>query len=361
MATGKLKFEAGMYHEAAKKGLSLSEWLAWKAMHDSAGEGSQFDWYNPELKTTDGRHLDAFEQALMHFGIKIRGEKASTGEAFFTDPNARVLFPEFLVREFRFAEQEGANELMLSDIVASRVGINSGAYRGEYIDEGQSAEMLEVAEGADLPTVVVKRHEQAISLYKYGAELKMTYEAVRRARLDHLGTFVRKVALDTRRAKVRRAVETLINGDGNSNPAPNRSTANTSIDFSDIVDLVIDFTDGFEPNVLVADKGTVIRDILKLDIFTARDSVATGASFRDRGDWPKPLGKDLRFVENTAVMDKKLLGVDNRFALEEVYEDGSELVETDRLISSQFNVIAFSEVVGFAKLFTSAARTITHA
>lgn len=361
MATSKLKFESGMYQEAAKKGLSLSEWLAWKAMNDSNGESSQFDWYNPELTTSDGKHLDAYEQALMHFGIKVRGEKASTGDAFFYDPNARVLFPEFLVREFRFAEQEGANELLLSDIVASRVGTTNGAYRAEYIDEGQSAEQLEVAEGAELPVVIVKRHEQAIGLYKYGAQLKMSYESVRRARLDHLATFIRKVALDTRRAKVRRAIDTLINGDGNSNPAPNRASASTSIAFADIVDLVIDFTDGFEPNVLVADKDTVIREILKLDIFTAKDSVATGASFRDRGDWPQPLGKSLRFVENSPVMSKKLLAVDSRFALEEVYEEGTELVETDRLINSQFNVIAFSEVTGFAKVFTGAARTLTHA
>jgi len=354
-----IKLEVGMYDEARKKGLSLSEYIEWKAMSDSRGEGGQFDWFNPELKTSDGRRLDAFEQALMHFGIKVRGEQASTGDAFFYDPNARVLFPEFLVREFRFAEQEGANELTIDDIVASRVGITNGAYRAEYIDEGQSAELLEVAEGAELPTVVVKRHEQAISLYKYGAQLKMTYESLRRARLDHVATFVRKVALDTRRAKVRRAIDVLINGDGNSNPAPNANHT-SPLTFDYLVDLVVDFTDGFEPSVLVADKSTVIRDILKLDVFTAKDSVATGANFRDSGNWPMPLGKKLRFVENTPVIAGKILGVDPRYAVEEVYEEGADnLVETERLITSQFNVIAFSEVVGYAKIFTGAARTIT--
>jgi len=356
-----IKLEAGMYDEAKKQGLTFSEWLNWKASRASAsGEEKEFGWYNPELKTSDGRPLDAYEQALMHFGIKVRGERASTGDAFFTDPNARVLFPEFLVREFRFAENEGKDELLLSDIIASRVGINSGAYRAEYIDEDQSAEALEVAEGADLPMVIVKRHEQAIRLYKYGAQLKMSYEAVRRARLDHLATFIRKIAMDTRRAKVRRAVEVLINGDGNGNPAPNRNSTNTTITFEDIVDLVIDFENGFEPNVLVGDKGTIIRDVLKLDIFTAKDSTAAGASFRDRGEWPKPLGKDLRYVEDADVITKKLLAVDKRFALEEVYEQGADqLVETDRLITSQFNVITFSEVTGFAKVFTGASRTLT--
>jgi len=361
MGKGKIKLEAGMYQEAASKGLSLSDWMAWKATTASNGEGASFDWYNPELKTSSGKPLDAFEQALMHFGIRVRGEKASTGDAFFYDPNARVLFPEFLVREFRFAEQEGGNELTVDDLIASRVGIDNGAYRGEYVDEGQSAEMLEVAEGAELPTVIVKRHENSIQLYKYGALLRMTYEAVRRARLDHLSTFIRKIALDSRRAKVRRAVKVLVNGDGNSNPAPDTTTANTSITFDDIVDLVIDFNNGFEPSVLVGLKQTVIRDILKLDVFTAKDSTSTGASFRDTGDWPAPLGKQLRFVEGTPELNKKLLGVDKRFALEEVFENGSELVETDRLITSQFNVIAFSEVIGFAKMFTSASRTKTHA
>jgi len=262
------------------------------------------------------------------------------------------------VREFRFAEQEGANELKIQDIIASRVGITSGAYRGEYIDEDQNVELLEVAEGSELPAVIVQRHEQAISLYKYGAQLKMSYEAVRRSRLDHLATFVRKIALDTRRAKVRRAVEVLINGDGNANPAPNRNVTAPLV-FDHLVDLVVDFTNGFEPNVLIGDKGTVIRDILKLDVFTAKDSTATGANFRDNGLWPMPLGKELKFVEKTPSINNKVLAVDKRYALEEVYEENAELVETERLITTQFNVITFSEVVGYAKLFTGASRTIT--
>ena len=350
----KPKLEVGMYREAAKHDMTLSDWLEWKAT-TNAGRGENWDWYNPELKD-----LDAFEQLLMHYGIRVRGEKASTADAFFYDPNARVLFPEFLAREFRFAEQEGTNELRIQDIIASRVGVNTGAYRSEYLEEGQDAALQETGEGAHFPTIVLKYKEHPISLTKYGAVLKMTYEAVRRSRLDHLATFVRKIALDTRRAKVRRAVEVLINGDGNSNPAPDVSTGHAApFTFEDIVDLELDFTEGFEPQVLVADKGTVMRQILKMDIFTAADATARGANFRDTGQWPMPLGKELRYVEKVDALTNKLLGVDRRYALEEVYEEGAELVETERLITTQFESIVFSEVVGYAKLFTGAARTRT--
>lgn len=351
----KIKLESGMYQDALAAGLTFSDWLQEKALSGEPG----FNWYNPEEKTEDGQPLDAYEQALKHFGIRVRGEKASTGEVFFYDPNARVLFPEFLERTFRWAEGEGMNEARIDDLIAGRVQIDTNAYRSEYLDDGQDAPYLEVEEGAELPTLVLKRHDQAIKLRKYGGTLKMSYESIRRMRLDVLSTFVQKVALDTRRAKVRRAIQTLINGDGNANPAPSVNTGSTTLSFGDLVDLVLDFQESYEPNVFIGDKSTVIRSILKLDVFTAKDTAnPQGSAMQQNGDWPRPLGKDLRFVTNVSELlgPNKVLAVDKRFALQEIVEGGSTLTETDRLITSQFQVITFSETLGYAKLMTQASR-----
>lgn len=355
----KPKFEIGMYQDAQKANLSFSDWLEAKA---TQGNDSQFSWYNPDIKTENGATLGAFEQALMQHGIKVRGAQASTGEVFFYDPNARVLFPEFLVREFRWAETEGSNEVRSDDLIASRVQIDSGAYRAEYIDDDQNQPFTETGEGGSLPTLIVKRHEQSINLYKHGGILKMSYETIRRARLDHIATFTRKIALDTRRAKTQRALRAILNGDGNGNPAPNVNTGSATLTFNDLVDLTLDFKDSYEPSIIVADKSTAIRNILTLDVFSAKDSTTAGSSFRDSGMWPKPLGKTLRFVTGMSEFttpNKLLLGVDNRFALEEVVESGSSLVETDRLVTTQFEVIAFSEIVGYAKLMLQGSRTRT--
>lgn len=51
-----------------------------------------------------------------------------------------------------------------------------------------------------------------------------------------------------------------------------------------------------------------------------------------------------------------MLGVDNRFAVERIRERNAYLVETDKLITSQWNQIAISDVLGYAKLFAEAAR-----
>jgi hypothetical protein len=54
-----------------------------------------------------------------------------------------------------------------------------------------------------------------------------------------------------------------------------------------------------------------------------------------------------------------ILGYDRRFGLEMVTEIGSEITETERFITSQRQVMVMSEVLGFAVLDGSAARTLT--
>lgn len=354
----KPKFEKGMYQEAAKYGLTFSEWLDLAARNNP----TEFPWYNPELKDELGRPLDAFEQALQRFGIQTRGPRAATADLFFTDPNARVLFPEYLERVFRWAESEGQNEVLISDLVAQSIEINSSTYKAEYVDEGQDVAHLEFSEGAEPPMLVIRRHEQSITLRKYGGQIKMSYEVLRRVQLPVLETWIAKIALDTRRAKVRRAVLTLLNGDGNSNPAPNVNRGTGAWDFSDLVNLMLDFDESFEPTVFVADKGTVLRSVLNLPQFIAQDTTNAASDLRV-GTWPKPLGKDLKYVTKVSELasPEKLLAVDRRFALLEVREQGSTLTERDRLIETQFERVVFSEYVGYAKMMTGASRTRTRA
>lgn len=350
--------EKGLYQEAQKLGLSMSEYLDRLARYEAERGSPAWAWYRPDLKDEAGRPLDAFEQALASYGIVTRGPYAAKADLFFTDPNARVLFPEYLERVFRWAEAEGTNELLIGDLVAETVNIDSTTYKAEYIDEGQDVAALEYTEGAEAPVLNIRRHEQSISLKKYGGQIKMTYEVLRRVQLPVLETWIRKIALDTRRAKVRRAVLTLLNGDGNSNPAPNVNRGTTAWAFDDLVDLMLDFSESFEPSVFVADKSTTLRAILKFPVFIDPSATSQGAGFRD-GRWPMPLGKELKYVVGVSEMasPERILAVDKRFALVEVRESGSTLTERDRLIETQFERIVFSEYVGYAKMMTGASRT----
>ena len=119
---------------------------------------------------------------------------------------------------------------------------------------------------------------------------------------------------------------------------------------------------GVQFGIITADTADLAA-ILNLDIFTGVAATAAGADFRDTGRWPNLLGMTpkLALADSALQGSKKLLAIDQANGLEEFYENGSELVESERLITSQFENIAISEVVGWAKPDGQAFRTKSHA
>lgn len=78
-------------------------------------------------------------------------------------------------------------------------------------------------------------------------------------------------------------------------------------------------------------------------------------NFQATGDLITPFGAQL--IPSDAVSANTLIGLDRRFALEEVYETGL-VVESDRLIRRQLEGTAVSEVAGFAKVISEASRVL---
>jgi hypothetical protein len=56
--------------------------------------------------------------------------------------------------------------------------------------------------------------------------------------------------------------------------------------------------------------------------------------------------------------NNKILGLDRRFALEEVYET-TVLTESEKLIRQQLEGTAIAEVAGFGKIINSATRVLS--
>ncbi|MBK7496421.1 MAG: hypothetical protein IPI28_13890 [Candidatus Omnitrophica bacterium] len=96
----------------------------------------------------------------------------------------------------------------------------------------------------------------------------------------------------------------------------------------------------------------VVKTILTLDEFK---DPSTGMNFQATGDLVTPFGAQI--IPNSAVAANTLIGLDRRYALEEVFETGL-LVESDRLIRRQLEGTAISEVAGFARIIQPAARVL---
>jgi hypothetical protein len=155
-----------------------------------------------------------------------------------------------------------------------------------------------------------------------------------------------------------------LNGDGNSNPALNTNTAAASFVALDIVTMEVEANDaGISPTIVVGDK-TECLSLLSIPIVIADGGTAQAASFRDDGTWPRLFGAAIKRAPLGSVLDgsKKIMGFDPRRAgLEEYYENGSEIVESQKLINSQMEEIVFSEVIAYAKPDPSSFHTRTHA
>ena len=82
----------------------------------------------------------------------------------------------------------------------------------------------------------------------------------------------------------------------------------------------------------------------------------TGLNFQGTGKLSTPLGAQLH--RTSAVSDGVIIGLDNRYALELV-RAGDVLVEYDKLIDRQLERAVISSTAGFARIFDSAARTLT--
>lgn len=354
--------ELGLYQDAARNGMTLSQYLNEMARKGDISE----DLYRPEARNSAGQPVDAFKQLLAAAGIRTKGEFAQTGDAFVSDPNNRVLFPEFIVREYRDAERDAVNVLQASDLVSTRVGIQGNAYRTGIIAAGQEKDLEfgRVAEMAEMPTYTITVADKAVNAMKYGGVLRMPYEAVRRARLPMISRYVGKVARAQNRRKVKTALNTALNGDGNNNPAPaSAAAAGATFTLQDIISLQMDgLVQGVQFGIITADAADLAA-ILNLDIFTGVAATAAGADFRDTGRWPNILGMQpkMAMADSALQGSKKLLAIDQSNGLEEFYEEGSEIVESEKLITSQFENIAISEVIGWAKPDAQAFRTKQHA
>lgn len=324
----KLNLEKGMYAEAKKRGISFTQLLH-------------------ELDPGD-ENLDAFDKQLMEHGLKVSGKQVALVEDFYKTTDSKILFPEFINRNVLIGMDLGRNECMLSDLVGSSQEITSISYQGIEASTATGEKgAFRVGEKGEFPTTTITYAEKGITLVKFGHRIDTTYEVLRRIAVNNLALHLQLVGRKLRRSMVEWALDVLINGDGNSNPAPvftaSGLTYNNLVDF----DMV---WENYEADIWVGNKDAIAA-ILKLTEF--KDPQA-GFNYQKTGKLISPIGVTLR--KSSSVTANRLLGVDRSAALEQVSEAGSQLIEADKIIDKQFEKAVISQVTGFKKIYTEAAR-----
>ena len=333
-----LKLEKGMYHEAGK---SFTQVLESRDPSEA-------------YKGTALEGLDAYQRQLKRFDIKVKGTGSDVVEKFFRTSDSAVLFPEYIARSVRQGMEE-AN--LLPEITAAVTRFDGLDYRSIASVPGAEKELRRVEEGAAIPATTVKTQENLVKLHKRGRMLVASYEAIRYQKLDLFSVTLRQIGAHINRMLLEDAIDVLVNGDGNGNPAQVYTVGSGDIGGTSGTldyDALVDFWAQFEPyemNTLLVPTDVMVS-MLKLPEF---QNPLTGLNFQGTGKLSTPMGAKL--LRTSAMESGMLIGLDSRFALEMV--QGSDvIVEYDKLIDRQLERAAITTIAGFAKLFQDAGKVL---
>ena len=339
MGYDNLKLEKGMYRQ---EGMNFTQVL------ESLDPSENY-------RGTALEGTDAFQRQLKRFGIRAKDAGSSPVEKFFRTMDSAVLFPEYIARTVRQGMEE--NDI-LPAITATTTVIDSLDYRSIYstaTDEDKA--LQDVEEGAAIPETEVKTKEHLISLTKRGRMLVASYEALRFQKLDLFSVMLRQIGAHIQKQQLADAVKVLMDGDGNDNAAVVYAVGTSPISGTSGslgYDQLVEFWGQFDPytmNTLLCSTGTMTK-LLKIPEL---QNPQTGLNFQGTGKLTTPLGAHLH--RTSALADGVIIGLDNRFALEQV-RAGDVLVEYDKLIDRQLERAAITSIAGFGKICTDAAAVL---
>lgn len=298
-------------------------------------------------KGSDLEGLDAYERQLKRFDIKVKGYNSDNIEKFFQNSQSATLFPEF-VKRCVMQGVKSAN--VLSDIVASNTKINTLDYRPLASLTSSAAQSFpKVDEGGLIPTTEIKLQDNLITLFKRGRMLVASYEAIRFERLDLFAVTLKQIGAYIAKSQLDDALNVIINGDGNSNPAEEITVAEQGkITYADLLKLWGEF------GVYEMNRMLVAPDVMQklLAIPELQDPMA-GLNFNGTGKLSTPLGATLYRANGLAA--GKIVALDKNCSLEMVTACDVS-IEYDKLIDRQLERSAITSIVGFAKIFTDASK-----
>jgi hypothetical protein len=238
----------------------------------------------------------------------------------------------------------------LARLVANTTTAATNRYTPFHIDTTDTAKfsLRPIGEGAEIPALIVTEQTHAVVVKDFGLALKASYKALRYRTTSQFRVLLWYIGFRMQTDKIGMIVDVIINGDGNSNAASVINAATSgSLTYADLVNLWANFSP-YEMNTLVCHINS-LKSILTMTEF--KDPLV-GYRFQQAGDLFSPLGASL--VRCDDVPTDFVIGLDNRFAIEEVITQPL-MVEYDKIIEQRFEEAVISESVTYAKVLKGAS------
>ena len=227
-----------------------------------------------------------------------------------------------------------------------------------------------MGESATIPLAKIVGSDRTITLKKYGRAIEASYESLRRVRVDKLARFIQLMSVQSEVDKVAAVISVLVNGDGNSGTTPTSYNLTTldsgasagTLTLKGWIAYKMKFTNPYIVTTALM-QDSIALQLALLDSGSANIplvNIAGGAGALGTG--LRPIN---RFADNVGygwtsdAPANKIVGFDNRMAIERVTEIGSEISEMERFVLEQTQVMTMSEVEGYAVMDANATNVLT--
>lgn len=355
------------YREALKRNMSFS------ALLEERDPSHQYnDWVDDRSEPNGRRRMDAYERQLMLSGIRTKPDRAAGTPAdkverfYLSDsPASVVLFPEFINRSIRAAQLEPS---LLDELVAITTLIDSAVYRSFRVSEDPTQTRKQrVSEGAEPRRVRITGAEDVTRLYKFAVAIEMTYEFVRRMELDVFAFHLMRIAQQNDLDKASVAIDTIVNGDGNTNTAASSwnhvsdfGATTDELQFKPYLRFLSKFRLPYRATTIFGQEEAVI-DLLALSVGNSNIPLMQWSALTGGvGAMQTPRFTQLQanaFIHDDAPA-ASLVAIDRTRALQLLMEVGAEMTEVDKIIAKQIDQVVISDVSGFAILDRDASHVL---
>jgi hypothetical protein len=379
-----------VYRAAYKRGMSLSAYL---------------EVQDPSEGYNDG--LDAFQRLLKVANIRTvsipeMGVWADEFDAFGQSDQTRALVPEFFARAWRRAatgrevmtralysssdnvsgtamfpiayaaaarEKQIAPAIPLAELIAVTTPISGGVYEAYYLTDVTAQERkVRVGEGATVPTAYLTGGDHAIKLLKYGRSLEVSYEVLRRQRIDRIALHIARLAVQAEADKVAAVITTIVSGDGNTSTSATNynltvldtgATAGT-LTLKGWLNFKMQFANPYVCTHVLCQAADALS-LMLLNAGSANIPLVAIQNAAGLGGFQHinpGLADNTRLGWTSDAPANYIVGIDARFAIERVYEMGADISEIERYASRQTQALIMTEVEGYDVFDQNACKTL---
>jgi len=311
---------------------------------------------NPDLAS-----MSAVQIALFDAGLNLNSKVSD----FYSTNGNEYLFPAILETKIINAVD---NFKFLNMLIGKTKVVDSKDVRTLKLDYGSNdakskLRLKDVAEGAELPEVVIKESTSTIKIFKRGIKVVSTYEAIQDATVNQFLETINQAVRNSAYTQIGDLADVAVNGDGNNNSAEvlgSFATANT-ITTTELMNYLIDYydaTNGLACDTILCGKNeakiiaNMLSDLDKINGYRA------DKSFK----FPQFNFSDINVIYDTRVPqvgNKNVIVLMNKAESIDKYTVANSIInEFDRNIGNQTEIGTISERCGFGKNNDNATKVI---